>query len=304
MGIVLTGEDFSKLNPTNSEVSQQFLDVALASQGAVAYIQRTLILLLDRATLYHLISYSESVDRFTLADLKSKALGDVEETAFCTLLLYCGAFTFDKDHSSKFLSIPNHIIAKRFGTSILRRFALLGSMQNAASFLSLDSNIINCLKGYQEPMAACDINHGGYLMTEHEHRNNFYIANLENPGLNPQVEYQVTNSSRGSGLVDLVITYPDYSIAVALSKLGVDEILKLKFHQLEKYRKGTLQRWIKNEVTAQLKSYVYSPGIRELAQNRRLHDHPVLVVGSRKIFVVEMSMKENWIYQPVLAEKM
>ncbi|KAG0129489.1 hypothetical protein HOY82DRAFT_651946 [Tuber indicum] len=300
-------EDFDIANPPNSEVSQRFLDIASVSPGAVAYVQ--------------------IVDRFTLADIQSRALGDVEATAFCTLLLYFGALTFDKEIPPKLLIIPNHIVAKRYSTSILRRFALLGSMRNTIRFLALHGNIIAPLKGYQELMAALDIKHGGYSMTVHKHRDSFHIAILENPGLDPQVEYKVMKPSRGSGLVDLVITSSDYSIvtewktiqiefldvgdsftwdekAEALNKLGVDEILKLKFNRREKYKKGTLQRWIKNEVTVQLKSYVCSTEIRELAQNRRFHAHLVLVLGSRKILVREMSMKGNWINQPILAEKM
>ncbi|RPB00451.1 hypothetical protein L873DRAFT_816160 [Choiromyces venosus 120613-1] len=324
---VLTDEHFDIANPPNSEVSQRFLEIAASSPGAVTYIQRALTPSPDRATPYSLIPYSDLVDRFSLVDLQSRALGDVTETAFCTLLLYFGAFTFDKENPSKFLTIPNHIVAKRFGTTILHRFKLLSSMQNAVKFLALRGDIIATLAGYQELMAARDIKQSGYSMTEQQHRDSFHIAILENPALDPQVEYQVTKPGRGPGQVDLLIASPDHWVVIewktiqiefldvgdsltwgkkaeAISKLGVNGILKLKFNRWEKFRKGTIGSWIRNDVRAQLKSYVQSPEIRELAQNRKFRAHLVLVVGSRKILVWEMDTNGDWIGLPVLAEKM
>ncbi|KAG0126286.1 hypothetical protein HOY82DRAFT_672718 [Tuber indicum] len=120
---IQTGDDFDIANPPNSEVSQRVLDIAASSPGAVAY---------------------------------GRALGDLEETAFCTLLLYFGAFTFDKENPSQFLTIPTYIVAKRFSSCILRRFSLLGSMRNAIRFLALHGNLIAPLKSYQQLMVACD----------------------------------------------------------------------------------------------------------------------------------------------------
>ncbi|KAG0633602.1 hypothetical protein HOY80DRAFT_1063168 [Tuber brumale] len=64
-----------------------------------------------------------------LPDLQSRALGGDNEVAWHTLLVYFGAFTFDKENPSKFVTIPNHITAAHFGTTILCRFGLLGSMR-------------------------------------------------------------------------------------------------------------------------------------------------------------------------------
>ncbi|RPA89034.1 hypothetical protein L873DRAFT_1823600 [Choiromyces venosus 120613-1] len=173
-------------------------------------------------------------------------------------------------------------------------------------------------------MAGRDIKRGGYAMTEWQHRDSFHIAILENPGLDPQVEYEVTKPGGGPGLVDLVITSPGHCVvtewktikidfldlgdslsldekAEALSKLGISGVLELKFHKWEKYKKGTIRDWIEKDVTAQFKSYVLSPEIRELAGSREFHAHLVLVVGSRKILVWEMDEKGDWIGQPVLA---
>ncbi|RPA94024.1 hypothetical protein L873DRAFT_1478411 [Choiromyces venosus 120613-1] len=189
---VLTNKNFNIASPPNSEVSPQFLEICASSPGAVTHIQNALTPSPDGTTQYHLIPYSKLVDRFTLADLQGRALGDGEEVAWRTLLLYFGSFTFDKENPSKFLTIPNHIAATRFGTTILRRFGLLDSMRDAVRFLALHGDIIAPLTGYRKLMAGRDIKPGGYAMTEWQHRDSFHIAILENPGLDPQVEYEVT----------------------------------------------------------------------------------------------------------------
>lgn len=191
----MTGDNFDIANPPNSEVSQRFLDMCALSPGAVYSIQQALASTPDKATQYCQIPYENLVDRFTLQDLESRALGDIEDTTFRTLLLYWGAFTFGKEDPTKFLTIPNKIVAKRFGASILRRYQLRGSMKHAVRFLALHGNIIAPLAGYQKLMVARDTKESGYSMTEAQHRDSFHIAILENPGLDPEVEYQVTKVS-------------------------------------------------------------------------------------------------------------
>ncbi|RPB03671.1 hypothetical protein L873DRAFT_1800155 [Choiromyces venosus 120613-1] len=321
---VLTGEDFNIASPPNSEVSPQFLEICASSPGAVTHIQNALTPSPDGTTPYHLIPYSKLVDRFTLADLQGSALGYGEEVAWHTLLLYFGAFTFDKENPSKFLTIPNHIAATRFSTTILRRFGLLDSMRDAVRFLALHGDIIAPLSGYRKLMAGRDIKPGGYAMTEWQHRDSFHMAILENPGLDPQVEYEVTKPGGGLGLVDLVLTSPGHCVvtewktvkidsldlgdslsldekAEALSKLRISEVLDLEFHEREKYKEETIGDWIEEDVTAQLKSYLLSPEIRELARSREFHAYLVLVIGSRKILVWEMDEKGDRIGEPVLA---
>ncbi|RPA91777.1 hypothetical protein L873DRAFT_1640831, partial [Choiromyces venosus 120613-1] len=68
-----------------------------------------------------------------------------------------------------------------------------------------------------------------------------------------------------------------------------------RFAYFDRTRYGTIRDWIEKDVTAQLKSYVLSPEIRELAGSREFRAHLVLVVGSRKILVWEMDEKGDWI---------
>ncbi|KAG0131609.1 hypothetical protein HOY82DRAFT_539353 [Tuber indicum] len=321
---VLTRKNFDVASPPNSEVSPRFLGTCASSPRAVTYIQRALTPSPDQTTSYHLMLYSMLVDRFSLVDLQSRALGDGEDVTWHTLLLYFGAFTFDKENPSKCLTIPNHIAVSRFGTTILRRFGLLNSMRDAVRFLALRGNIIGPLSGYRKLMVGHDIKPGGYAMTKWQYRDSFHIAILENPGLDPQVEYEVTKPGGGHSLVDIIVKSPGHCVitewktigidfldfgdsldldekAEALSKLGVTEVLELRFHKREKYKKGSIRDWIEKDVAAKLKSYVLSPEIRELVGSSELHAHLVLVIGSRKILVWEMDGEGDWIGQPVLA---
>lgn len=88
--------------------------------------------------------------------------------------------------------------------------------------------------------------------------------------------------------------------AKTLSGLYVDEVLGLKFNKREKYRKGTIEEWIEEMVTAQLQSYVASVEVKEQCGDREFHAHLVLVAGSRHISVSDMDEKGNWVGEPVL----
>ncbi|PUU73575.1 hypothetical protein B9Z19DRAFT_1134955 [Tuber borchii] len=283
---VLTGDEFDIANLPNSEVSQHFLHMCASSPGAVYQIQ------------------------FGLQDLKSRALGDIEDTNFHTLLLYWGAFTFDKEYptSTKLLMIPNRVVAKRFGTSILWCYKLHTSMQNAVRFLALDGNIIAPLAGYLKSIAERDVREDGYSMTEADHRDSFHIIILGNPGLDPEVEYEVTKPSGGSGLVDLVITPSKHCIVIEWKSIPIHFLDVGGFKTVDEKTKylstldGTLRSWIKKEVTQQLKSYVISPQIGKLAENWLLRAYLIVVVGSQKLFIWEIGVGGDWVSEPVLAQ--
>ncbi|KAG0635191.1 hypothetical protein HOY80DRAFT_1057835 [Tuber brumale] len=261
--VVLIGEDFNITSPPKSEESVQFLG----------------------------FSASSPIDRFSFTDLQSRTLRGNDEVVWHILLVYFRAFNFDKQNPAKFLTILNYMAAACFHTTILFCFGLLGSMQDVVRCLVLCGNIIGILSGYQKLMV-----------------DSFPIAILENPGLDPQVMYEVTNQGRTPGMVDLIIislshcAVTEWKMVVidfldlgdslswdkkaeAPSQLNVIEVLELKFHRREKYKKGTIHCWIEKDIASQLKSYVLSPEIRGLAGLREFQAHLVLVVGSCKILV-------------------
>lgn len=101
-----------------------------------------------------------------------------------TPLPHFGGFTFDKQSSSKRLIIPNLIAAKRFGTAILRRFKLLGSMQRAIKFLTSEGDIKKVLSSYRMSMVECDTGASGFGKNEEEdYRDRFYVVTLADPAL-------------------------------------------------------------------------------------------------------------------------
>lgn len=109
--------------------------------------------------------------------------------------MYFGGFTFDKQSPSKNLVITNLIAAKRFGTAILRRFQLLGSMQRAIRVLTSEGDIKNVLAGYRMLMAECDTGASGFGKSDESHRDSFYVVTLANPALVSHTEYKVTKAS-------------------------------------------------------------------------------------------------------------
>ncbi|KAL0640096.1 hypothetical protein Q9L58_000924 [Maublancomyces gigas] len=250
----------------------------------------------------------------------SDITGESSDSAWKTLLLYFGGFTFDKQSPSKNLVITNLIAVKRFGTAILRRFKLLGSMQRAIRVLTSEGDIKKVLAGYRMLMAERDTGASGFGKSEENHRDSFYVVTLANPALVSHPEYK---SNKKLGRVDLLVELPHHFIlmewkavnidfldfgksrgrelkAKTLSGLYVDEVLGLKFNEREQHRKGTIEEWIREKVTPQLQSYVASVEAKEQCGDRKFHAHLVLVVGSRHILVWDMDKKGNWIGEPVL----
>jgi hypothetical protein len=88
--------------------------------------------------------------------------------------------------------------------------------------------------------------------------------------------------------------------AEALGKLDVDEVLAINFNKREKFKKGTIGTWIQESVIPQLKGYVVSEVIQELAGDRELRAHLVLIVGSRQILVWDMDENGEWTDEPTL----
>ena len=145
---ILTANKFNLGNSRNSEVSQSLLDMCAFSSGALSYIQNALIGTANETAQYNSLQYATLVHHFGLQDIKIRALDNIDDAVFCTLLLYFSTFTFDNAQPRQYLIIPNQITAKHLHTSFLQRCKLAESMQNAIHFLALSGNIISTLKVY------------------------------------------------------------------------------------------------------------------------------------------------------------
>ncbi|KAG0636846.1 hypothetical protein HOY80DRAFT_1024181 [Tuber brumale] len=326
---VLSRRPSTIANPPNSEVSEVFLKTCASSPAAIGAMESALTppphSSLDSRPHRNRLPYARLVNHFSLTDLRCDLLNDKSEV-WQSLLLYFGGFTFDKENPSQFLTIPNLIAARRFGTALLDHFGLLSTMEDAIRFLASHGKIEKVLGGYQELMAKRDVYDSGYAMKERDHRDSFYVYTLANHAWYSKPEYRITTVGGHLGFIDLVISLPNHFIvtewkainidfvdlgvslvrhqkADLIAELDINGVLDLKFNRKEKFKKGTIRRWISTEVTAQLRKYVLSKEIQDEARGRQFHAHLVLVVGSRQILIWDMDQTGNWVGKANLAPK-
>ncbi|KAG0136190.1 hypothetical protein HOY82DRAFT_625829 [Tuber indicum] len=317
-------------DPPNSEVSEVFLRTCASSPAAIGAMEAALAppphSSCNSRPHHNRLPYSRLVNQFNLTDLRCDLLNDKSEV-WRSLLLYFGGFTFDNAHPSEFLAIPNLIAARRFGTALLDHFGLLSTMEEAMRFLTLHGKIEKVLGGYQELMAKRDVYDSGYAMKERDHRDSFYVYTLANHALYSKPEYRITTLSGHLGFIDLVISLPNHFIvtewkainiefvdtklsldrqekADLIAGLDINGVLDLKFNKKERFKKGTIRRWIAWEVTSLLRKYVLSKEVQEEAKGRQFHAHLIVVIGSRQILIWDMDQDGNWIGKPRLAPKM
>jgi hypothetical protein len=78
--------------------------------------------------------------------------------------------------------------------------------------------------------------------------------------------------------------------AKALSNYTQQQILDLRFNENDKYHGNqTLQQWIEGDVAKQLKDYILSADIVELAGGLLIRGYIVVIVGSRHIITRAMN---------------
>ncbi|KAG0136191.1 hypothetical protein HOY82DRAFT_625832 [Tuber indicum] len=327
---VLSRRPSTLADPPNSEVSEVFLRTCASAPAAIGAMEAALAPpphSSSNSRPYHnRLPYSRLVNQFNPIDLQCDLLNDKSEV-WRSLLVYFGGFTFDKENPSEFLTIPNLIAARRFGTALLDHFGLLSTMEEAMRFLTLHGKIEKVLGGYKELMAKRDVYDSGYAMKERDHRDSFYVYTLANHALYSKPEYRITTLSGHLGFIDLVISLPNHFIvtewkainiefvdtkvsldrqekADLIAGLDINGVLDLKFNKKERFKKGTIRRWIASDVTAQLRKYVLSQEVQVEAKEREFHAHLVVVVGSRQILIWDMDREGNWIGKPKLAPKM
>ncbi|KAG0136188.1 hypothetical protein HOY82DRAFT_589531 [Tuber indicum] len=324
---VLSKRPSTLADPPNSEVSEVFLRTFASAPAAIGAMEAALAppphSSSNSRPHHNRLPYSRLVNQFNPIDLQCDLLNDKSEV-WRSLLVYFGGFTFDKENPSEFLTIPNLIAARRFGTALLDHFGLLSTMEEAMRFLTLHGKIEKVLGGYKELMAKRDVYDSGYAMKERDHRDSFYVYTLANHALYSKPEYRITTLSGHLGFIDLVISLPNHFIvtewkainiefidtkvsldrqekADLIAGLDIKGVLGLKFNKKEKFKKGTIRRWIASEVTARLRKYVLSKEVLVEAKEREFHAHLIVVVASRQIIIWDMDREGNWIGKPKLA---
>jgi hypothetical protein len=140
---------------------------------------------------YQKIPCDKVLRGFTLSQLRIQAAGEGDISAWRSLMVYMGGLTPDLDNPSNFLKIPNLVAAKRFGSALLDRHGLSGSMKDALYSLAGTGNPIDVLIGYCHLMRQRDVTRGAFRKNEEHHRDSIWITILENPAIKPVAEYQV-----------------------------------------------------------------------------------------------------------------
>jgi hypothetical protein len=102
-------------------------------------------------------------------------------------MIYEGGLTFDSEQPSKFLKIPNHIAAHKFGT-VLDRLDLYKPMSTALSTLSATGALDRVLSGYLRLMRH-DV--GAFRKSEGDHRDRLCAVMFDNPTLTVSAEFKV-----------------------------------------------------------------------------------------------------------------
>jgi len=104
-------------------------------------------------------------------------------------MVYTGGLTFDSEHPSEFLKIPNGITAHRFGKTLLDRLGIHATMSAALRTLSATGAPDQVLSGYLRLMQQSDVGDHSFGNSEGVHRDSLWVVILENPSLTASAEF-------------------------------------------------------------------------------------------------------------------
>ncbi|KIX05796.1 uncharacterized protein Z518_03768 [Rhinocladiella mackenziei CBS 650.93] len=198
-------------------------------------------------------------------------------------------------------------------------------MRNALHELAESGNPMDVLFGYCYLMRDRDVGDKAFEKTGENHRDSIMITILENPAIQPAVEYEVEKSTKGKGFVDLRITTKNCYTLIEfkniqipyleldgednldktqrLEAMRLDQILGLKFKG-DKWRTGiTIRDWIDGKCKApisgsvrkQLQSYIAGETVQKEIVGKKSRAFATVIVGSRRILVREMDRHGKWV---------
>lgn len=107
-------------------------------------------------------------------DTIRKANVNNDGSAWLSLMVYLGGFTFDPEDPCEKLRVPNLIAAERFAHSVLPRFVgEMDSLKAAFETCILTGDVLGPLKHFQKLMCQIDIHYKHFEHGEDIHRNRF-----------------------------------------------------------------------------------------------------------------------------------
>jgi hypothetical protein len=204
--------------PANSEVSQQFLRRISASPSALEDFETGLRR--DERGDFVPFAYDTLKQDFTLTDLKR----DVEysRSAWRSLMLCYGGFTFDPKDPAHHLKIPNLVAAERIASAVLEKYELRETLNSALKGLEIDGDMRPLLRCYRKLMVQRDVDENDFQKSEEIHRDSFFFSLLRNPSLGPQVEFELIKPNRTPGRADIVLPIGNHLIVMEWKVIPID----------------------------------------------------------------------------------
>ena len=124
---------------------------------------------------------------------------------------------------------------------------------------------------------------------------------------------QQTNNK---GFIDLVIESEDFCTVVEfkniqisyldlkgkglddkakkLKAMTVEEVLGLQFSR-DKFRSGTIKKWVEGDVCTQLQSYIKGRTVDVHSVDKKFRAYAAVIIGSRQILIREMDRNGSWV---------
>ncbi|CAJ0917781.1 16103_t:CDS:2, partial [Entrophospora sp. SA101] len=258
------------------------------------------------------------------------------QPAWMSYMLYVGGLTFAEKSPEKQLQVPNLIAAQHFANAVLDHYGLhVSDITNALQKVVSTGDISELLGFYNRVMIKRDVGDDDLRnKLEEHHRDSFNYALLKNGLLQPNIEFE---SPITTGWIDLLIKTVtnriiitewkvlrinfidiqpailqpgmkksvEFQKALTLSNISdITSVLQLRISSYDKFGRGgkTIREWIlKQGPSDQLINYRASPEITELRKTYKAVAYLVVIVGSRKILLWQLSNNGKFLEEPLLS---
>ncbi|CAJ0634356.1 7341_t:CDS:2 [Entrophospora sp. SA101] len=260
----------------------------------------------------------------------------VPNNNFTILTILEKGLTFAEKSPEKQLQVPNLIAAQHFANAVLDHYGLhVSDITNALQKVVSTGDISELLGFYNRVMIKRDVGDDDLRnKLEEHHRDSFNYALLKNGLLQPNIEFE---SPITTGWIDLLIKTVtnriiitewkvlrinfidiqpailqpgmkksvEFQKALTLSNISdITSVLQLRISSYDKFGRGgkTIREWIlKQGPSDQLINYRASPEITELRKTYKAVAYLVVIVGSRKILLWQLSNNGKFLEEPLLS---
>ncbi|CAJ0890033.1 2430_t:CDS:2, partial [Entrophospora sp. SA101] len=231
------------------------------------------------------------------------------QPAWMSYMLYVGGLTFAEKSPEKQLQVPNLIAAQHFANAVLDHYGLhVSDITNALQKVVSTGDISELLGFYNRVMIKRDVGDDDLRnKLEEHHRDSFNYALLKNGLLQPNIEFEVTKANIQPAILQPGMKKSvEFQKALTLSNISdITSVLQLRISSYDKFGRGgkTIREWIlKQGPSDQLINYRASPEITELRKTYKAVAYLVVIVGSRKILLWQLSNNGKFLEEPLLVD--